>query len=162
MKQQKLCGPARFTTGVRLLHLSSFFCLALCVMGGPAHATHLLPLPADSQAAGAMPAFKNSLPPPVQADPCLPLLHAIRYNNPDNSLDGNRRAAGSMKPPGIVMGLRFALGPDNVIKKRSSHRASLNLWTPETGTRTTNDVVAYEQCQQQKAFKAISEWRWTR
>lgn len=74
--------------------------------------------PTNTEAAAIVP-FSLKLPLP-EADGCLPLLHKSTGENPAYAMDQTRRIQGESASVSIVLGVRFALGPD--IKRHPSRR----------------------------------------
>lgn len=104
-------------------------------------------------------------------DPCLPLLKAVRYSAGSSSPPAvNQRsihgdAAGRATALGLIIGVRFALGPQE--SNGSSRRrpsARLDVWQPNDNIRNPHAlaVADYRDCRKDQALKALSNWRWSR
>jgi hypothetical protein len=104
---------------------------------------------------------------PSMADPCLPLLKTVRHISPvSDAMDRSRRSAGAAATLGLVVGLRFALGPKEVLKNgRKRPSARFDLWQHEpnnTGSLEALAVSEYRRCKNEEALKALSSFRWER
>ncbi|MBI4030782.1 MAG: hypothetical protein HY370_03835 [Proteobacteria bacterium] len=107
----------------------------------------------------------TSSKPAIADDSCLSLLKTVRYDNPASSaMDRGRSSDGQAQAAalGLVLGVRFALGPREVVK---SNRGRVEIRQPFS---TTNDsyalaVADYRRCKNEQALKALNdEWRWSR
>ncbi|HPF78095.1 MAG TPA: hypothetical protein PLF01_02275 [Alphaproteobacteria bacterium] len=106
--------------------------------------------------------FTKKSPHEAQADPCLPLLHARRLS-PGASAMGfnNRRPVGKTATPvalGLVLGIRIALGPKDVVKP--SERVQIG---PEIRTDRVGDdnyalaVAAYRGCKNRHTLNLLKK-----
>lgn len=107
----------------------------------------------------------TSSKPAIADDSCLPLLKTVRYDNPASSaMDRGRSSEGQAQAAalGLVLGVRFALGPKEVVK---SNRGRFEVRQPFS---TTDDnyalaVADYRRCKNEQALKALNDdWRWSR
>ena len=159
-------NPEAFRDSFRasFLFSATLFFLAWSALSHPAKAMQVITPDSPSAAGTAMSLNDQVLPPPIQADPCLPLLN-IRYENYSDTLDRDRRAAGMTADNfGIVVGIRFSLGTDSLSKRqRIHHRPRVGVWTKSGNvTGKTAASLAYSSCRENRAFDALSDWRWNR
>lgn len=129
--------------------------LAVIVMLAPAAARAFeTSSPTNTEAAAIVP-FSMKLPLPT-ADGCLPLLHKSTGENPAYAMDQTRRSQGESASVSIVVGVRFALGPEP--KRRPSHRAApdetmaFGAWTVRDDGVGNSQALAmsdYRRCRAQ-------------
>jgi hypothetical protein len=105
--------------------------------------------------AGAIVPFSVKLPLPT-ADGCLPLLHKSTGENPAYAMDQTRRSQGESGAVSVVVGLRFALGPEP--KRRPSQHAApaeamaFGAWTVRDDGVGNSQALAmseYRRCRAQ-------------
>lgn len=136
----------------------AFAVLALAVSSLPAFAFETV--------VPAAPPVKAATSVPAAADPCLPFLSPVRYAlapAPADTPVRDYRVTGGAAALGLVVGLRFALGPKE-LTRGSHHRApTLGFWQPDSGTGAQALAVAdYRRCKSEAALNALSDWRWER
>ena len=146
------------------LFSATLFLLTCSTIGSPAEAMQAITPDSPSAAGTTMSMNDQVLPPPIQADPCLPLLN-IRYDHYSDDLDRNRRAAGSTAENfGIVVGIRFSLSSDTLSKRQGRrNKPKVGIWMKDGNTTGRWAAsLAYSSCQENRAFDALSDWRWHR
>ncbi len=148
------------------LTVFSVLFLSVFMIGGPAWSIEL-DQPSSVVDTGETTLPIISAPSPVQAskDSCLPLLKSARYyDSPSSVTSRNRQSAGKAAAVGLIFGVRFALGPEEVTKSRKrGNRARFDVWQPRDGSGAQALAVAqYRRCKNDQALKAISDWRWAR
>lgn len=141
------------------------FILLLCLTAGAAWSfeTHALP-GADVPPAAQANSFTKSSPTSGAGDTCLPLLKNIRFEHPTPATDFSRHSAGKAAALGVVFGVRFALGPKR-IARAVDNDSTLKpyIGTPSGGAGPHALAVAdYRRCANERAMKALSDWRWAR
>ncbi len=134
----------------------------------------------DSMLSQESPMALHTVPSPASAgntDACSPLRQAIRYGrktpyassrtSASHELDrrnvGNKTAPGMMV--GVLLGVKFALGPKERSTKARKRAIKLDLWTmggDVRGNRNVLAVSAYRTCQKEQALKALNGFRWQR
>lgn len=158
---------------VRAMTVFSFFllCLTLIVLCSPAWSFELDRLPATSSGNAYntnLPTQKFSTSRPASAeDSCLSLLNTVRYDASPSAAGRDRRSVGKATALGLVLGVRFALGPKEVMKTSPSGGAArLGFWQPrdvaDTGSSRALAIADYRRCKSEQALKALSDWRWVR
>lgn len=106
----------------------------------------------------------SNIPPPSMVDSCLPLLKSIRHTSPTSAMDRTQRSAGAAAALGVVIGLRFALGPKEQAGA-NRRKARLTIWehtSAMAGDRNALAIADYRACQKDKALNALSGFRWER
>lgn len=95
---------------------------------------------------------------------CLALLKNIQLNGYSSSaMDRDRRAAGQAAAIGLVFGVRFALGPKEVRRKKSDRSVQFEVWKSEDQSGVQALAVSdYRRCKNREALQAISDFRWER
>ncbi len=149
---------------MRALTVFSIFILFVClvVFNGPAWS-----LERESGFVAGTGSEKSltSSKPAITEDACLPLLKTVSHSPALSAMDRDRRSAGNAAVLGLVFGVRFALGPKEVMKPGKG-RAAVGfevLQQRETGGMHALAVSEYRRCRNEKALKALSDdWRWSR
>jgi len=106
----------------------------------------------------------------IHRDSCLYLLKKINQDYyPVSSVDyrrreSNRQAAASL---GFIVGLRFALGPKEVVRYSGNRRKSVrfDVWQPSdavAGDMRALYVSDYRRCKKEETLRELSDWRWQR
>lgn len=102
----------------------------------------------------------------IAKDKCSSLLKAVRYTNPPSAMNRDRRSAGKATALGLIFGVRFALGPKEVVKRdKSGDAVRFDFWEPRdrnTNAKQAMAVADYRRCIKEQNLKAISDWRWQR
>jgi hypothetical protein len=102
----------------------------------------------------------------LSADNCLSLLKTAHYQHEQSrSMYGGNYDAAKATAVGLVFGVRFALGPKEVIKKKGKKSSSIGVWQLEdsqTGGYKALAVAEYRRCKNEEAIKSLSDWRWQR
>lgn len=109
--------------------------------------------------------FTTNSPQPSMVDPCLPLLKKIRHTTSPSAMDRTRRSADKKAAMlGLVLGLRVALGPKEVL--RNEKRVSVGpqfLQNDDMRDSYALAVSDYRRCKNEQALKALNDnWRWRR
>ena len=76
-------------------------------------------------------------------------------------MDRTRPSAGKAAAVGLVLGVRFALGPKTITKSR---RPALDVWEPGGAGQSgrARAIAEYRRCKNEQALDAIRDWRWER
>lgn len=107
----------------------------------------------------------------VAADHCLTLLKTVNHvNGPVATVSARNNERASAAALGVVFGVRFALGPKEVLHKKGRRRgapsARVGVWQldekPDTSGYKALAVSDYRRCKNEEALKFLSDWRWSR
>lgn len=141
-------------------------CVFLLVTGGPAwsfeRSKAAQDIPIDERAG----ALTTTLPPVTSGggdDHCQSLLNTARYDVTARGHEMDRSQARQKAAAiGVVLGIKFALGPKEVAKS-GRRKARLDVWQPSGGKGAqVLAVSAYRECKKEQALKALNSFRWKR
>ena len=110
--------------------------------------------------------YKTSPHAAISDEKCLSLLKAVRYDNASSAMDRSRHSAGKATALGLVFGVRFALGPKEVMKNtRSGDAVRFGLWEARDKDVNAAQALAisdYRRCKNEQTLRGLSDWRWQR
>ncbi|QQG36400.1 MAG: hypothetical protein HYS17_00995 [Micavibrio aeruginosavorus] len=95
---------------------------------------------------------------PSISDPCLYLLKPLREQESFMAADRRyREASGSAMAVGLVLGVRFALGPQERAGARSHARpvAAFHVWEPHQVQSPARAIADYRACRNQRTLQAL-------
>ncbi len=147
-----------------VLALGLVFFTGLFVIHGPAWSVELdHPSSVINTDETTLPIITSPTPTQAKNDSCLPLLKSVRQASP-SAMDRNRSTTGKAAALGVIFGVRFALGPKEVMKSSRRDKAvRFDLWQAREGNGAQAMAIAdYRRCKNEEALKAISDWRWAR
>lgn len=106
--------------------------------------------------------FTKKSPHEAQADPCLPLLQARRHSSGASALSfQHRRPVGKTATPvalGLVLGIRVALGPKNVVKSSDRVQIGPEIRTDRAGSDNyALAVAAYRSCKNKHTLSLLNK-----
>jgi hypothetical protein len=107
----------------------------------------------------------SNTPPSSAMDSCLPLLKSIHTSPPSVADRTWRSASNTTADLGLVFGVRVALSEPKRSSSASTSKAGFGLWHPfrsAIGSSHAQARADYRNCQTQKAFEALSAFRWQR
>lgn len=146
--------------------LSVFFTILLIAFAGPAWSIELDRSGSVIETDENTSLTTSSPEATIAGDKCLSLLKTVRYTNPPSAMDRDRRSAGKATAMGLVFGVRFALGPKEVVKRnKSGDTVRFDFWQPrdrDTNAQEALAVADYRRCVKEQSLRAISDWRWQR
>lgn len=98
-------------------------------------------------------------------DKCLSLLN-VSYNKRQHSDIRHKQNIGKSAAIGLVFGLRFALGPKEVLKNTRAKDIELDVWSPRDSASSDIIQVAavsqYRRCKKEETLNALNDFRWQR
>lgn len=133
----------------------------LAVSSGPAWSFEVTYTEPHGQSGVAAPV--TSVPAGAGEDSCLYILKTARAKSESSVLDRQyRQAAGSAAAVGLVFGVRFALGPQEVMQ---SHRrinkpvAAFRVWEVQevAGGGQALAIADYRACRNERALHALTD-----
>jgi len=110
----------------------------------------------------ALPLIVMPSPPASSQDHCLSLLPSARFDGGPGqgqamAMDRDQRAvAGQAAALGLVVGVRFALGPKQVHRPGRNGRVQFGAWEPSNNGAQALAVSAYRRCKNEQAINALS------
>jgi len=132
----------------------------LVVTCGPAWSFEVTDAEPHGQSGAVAPI--TSAPAAPAGDSCLYILKTAREKSESSVMDRQyRQAAGSAAAVGLVFGVRFALGPQEVM--RSRHRtqptAAFRIWEVQevTGGGQALAIADYRACRNEQALRALTD-----
>ncbi len=141
------------------------FCATFCVLFGagvvsghaPAWSFEVITAPeAQGQAVNIMRA-----PQAPAGDSCLYILNQAQERDAASARERYyRQSAGSAAAVGLVLGVRFALGPASVQKSRrlSSPPAAFRVWeSRDTGGAQALAIADYRACRNEQTLRALTD-----
>ncbi len=110
--------------------------------------------------------YKTSPRAAISDEKCLSLLKTVHYDNSSSAMDRGRHSAGKATALGLVFGVRFALGPKEVMKNtRSGDAVKFELWearNTDTNAAQALAIADYRRCKNEQTLRSLSDWRWQR
>lgn len=99
---------------------------------------------------------------PPAGDECLYILRIAKERDSTSAMDREyRQAAGSAAAIGLVFGVRFALGPQEVSRngKRRAPKASFNVWETRDHANSGQAlaIADYRACRNERALQALTD-----
>ena len=88
--------------------------------------------------------------------------NSVSYNR-DRRNAGNKTAPGMMV--GVLLGVKFALGPKERSSKAQKRAPKLDLWSVHERYQSNRNVLAvsaYRTCKKEQALNALNNFRWQR
>jgi hypothetical protein len=137
----------------------------LITFSGPAKSLELDQSPPAATAAGKISSYTHTPQSAIAGDKCLSLLKSVRYDNAPSAMDRTQRSAGTATALGLVFGVRFALGPKEVMKNRSGDNVTFELWEARNKDTNASQALAiadYRRCKNEQSLRALSDLRWQR
>lgn len=101
-------------------------------------------------------------PQPMEADSCLYILRQAQDRDAMSAREQYyRQSAGSAAAVGLVFGVRFALGPAEVHKKRRTapSAAAFRVWETRdsTGSGQALAIADYRACRNEQTLRALTD-----
>lgn len=96
---------------------------------------------------------------------CLSLLKAVRYNDASSAMDRDRRSAGKATALGLIFGVRFALGPKEVMKNAKGRDVTFEIRDAgglDNGGSHALAIADYRRCKNEQTLRGLNDWRWQR